>query len=550
MSDDARFLAFRSNGTDLQGAGTQQVYLRDRINQYTAVESVSSAEVLQSGDTEIIQDACAVSQDGRYLSFASTAANLVTGDTNAKDDVFRRDRQLGTTERMSVNVNGGQATGGYSNNPSMSDDGAIVVFQSTSPNLVPLDGNGVMDVFQRIPGNPLTTRLSVTKAGVEGTAFSHSPVISGNGLSVAFATADATIAPGDDNTSWDIVVLNRTTGDRELASLRPDGGTANGSSYAPSISDDGRYVGFSSVASDLYPADGNVSKDAFRRDRQLDKTDLVSRTKTILPGNDSTADGASLSNNGRIAAYASSASDLVRNDTNGVTDAFVRDFGLDLFPFTSFESFVKQQYADFVGRQPTAPELAEGKAVLQNGELSPDGYIDAMAHRPEWTGKRPQLVRLYWAFFLRAPDQGGLDYWVGKLDGGKTLAQVASQFAQSSEFQTKYGSATNTEFVTLVYQNVLERDPDPAGLTYWVTRLDNGTKTRGDTMTNFSESPEGKRFLSPQVDLVLINLGMNRQMITKSKLEAVTASIKGGLPIEGFVNSERFGPTYHTRVTP
>jgi hypothetical protein len=194
--------------------------------------------------------------------------------------------------------------------------------------------------------------------------------------------------------------------------------------------------------------------------------------------------------------------------------------------------------------------VSEGVGMLAEGEFSPDGFIVAMTRWDEFDGKRAPLVRLYWAFFLRAPDKSGLDYWVGKLNAGKKLAAVASQFAQSSEFQTKYGSASNAKFVTLVYENVLEREPDAAGLAYWVTRLDAGTKTRGDVMTNFSESGEGKRFLAPQVDMILIHLGMFQKMISDFTLKFQLGGIKGTWVPELYAAGIRQSDTYATRITP
>ena len=121
--------------------------------------------------------------------------------------------------------------------------------------------------------------------------------------------------------------------------------------------------------------------------------------------------------------------------------------------------------------------------------------------------KRGPLVRLYEAYFKRLPDTSGLNYWLGRLNAGKTLDQVSAQFASSSEFQTKYGNTTNSQFVTLVYNNVLGRSPDSGGLSFWVSKLNAGT-SRGTVMTNFSESNEGKRVFRPQVDTALASLGM------------------------------------------
>jgi hypothetical protein len=143
-----------------------------------------------------------------------------------------------------------------------------------------------------------------------------------------------------------------------------------------------------------------------------------------------------------------------------------------------------------------------------------------------------------------------MQYWTNQLTNGKTLAQVAAKFALSSEFQTKYGSKTNEQFVTLIYQNIFERDPDPAGLAYWTGKLDAKAKTRGDVMTNFSESGEGTRFLAPQVDTINIWLGMLRTMPPKAELAQWIADIRSGAKVaEQVATKIRTLPAYASRVT-
>lgn len=101
-----------------------------------------------------------------------------------------------------------------------------------------------------------------------------------------------------------------------------------------------------------------------------------------------------------------------------------------------------------------------------------------------------QIYRLYRAVFLREPDRGGYDYWLSMLNSGKaSITYIAELFTRSQEFANRYGSLTNTQFVTLLYRNVLERSPDAGGLKYWVDML-NGGKTRGDILRGFSDSQE------------------------------------------------------------
>ena len=208
---------------------------------------------------------------------------------------------------------------------------------------------------------------------------------------------------------------------------------------------------------------------------------------------------------------------------------FVRDTALELDPFLSTTAFVKQQYQDLAGRAPTSGELTTWTQGIGNGLLPPDQLVTLLANQSPWATKRAPMTRLYWAFFLRPPDTGGMQYWLGKLQTGTTLAAVAKQFSTSSEFQAKYGSKTNGQFVTLVYQNIFGRNPDPAGLAYWAKKLDTKQKTRGDVMVNFSESTEGQRVLSPQVQGVLVHLGLLRTMPSAATLLTYVAELRSPL---------------------
>lgn len=101
------------------------------------------------------------------------------------------------------------------------------------------------------------------------------------------------------------------------------------------------------------------------------------------------------------------------------------------------------------------------------------------------------ITRLYSAYFLRQPDAGGYNFWSGEFASGRRGLQGMSDFfATSDEFRSLYANLSNREFVELVYQNVLDRQPDAAGLNFWTGQLDSRAMTRGTVMINFSESTE------------------------------------------------------------
>ncbi len=266
----------------------------------------------------------AISADGRFVAFYSTATNLVGGDTNAASDVFLRDRQTGTTERVSVATGGGEATGGGSYFPAISADGRFVVFQSGATNLVSGDTNGTNDIFVHDRQTGATERVSVATGGGQATGASAYPAISADGRFVAFYSAATNLVSGDTNAADDIFVHDRQTGTTERVSVATGGGEANGNSSGNAISADGRFVAFHSDATNLVSGDTNGFNDIFVHDRQTGATERVS---VATGGGQATgaSGGEAIDGDGRFVAFYSTATDLVGGDTNGFSDVFVHD---------------------------------------------------------------------------------------------------------------------------------------------------------------------------------------------------------------------------------
>jgi hypothetical protein len=159
---------------------------------------------------------------------------------------------------------------------------------------------------------------------------------------------------------------------------------------------------------------------------------------------------------------------------------------------TDIDDFVVRQYQDFLGRNPGLGEKQNAVLNIQNGTWTTGTLIDLLVHKPE-RAHRHQIIRLYNAYFDRTADVAGLAYWSDQItEHGKSINTVSNSFAASAEFKDMYGTLTNAEFVTLVYQNVLDRNPTPADHAYWKGQLDQGKVNRGKVMTQFSESAEYK----------------------------------------------------------
>ena len=229
----------------------------------------------------------------------------------------------GTTTLVSVASDGTQGND-FSGNPSISATGRFVGFESNANNLVSGDTNGVPDVFVHDRKTDKTTRVSVASDGAQGNGDSYFSSLSANGRYVAFRSLASNLVSGDSNGVSDVFVHDRATGQTTLVSVASDGAQGNGDSDAPSISANGRYVAFRSEASNLVSGDTNNTLDVFVHDRQTGQTTRVSVASDGTQGNGLSIHPA-LSANGRYVAFFSEASNLVSGDTNGTSDIFVHD---------------------------------------------------------------------------------------------------------------------------------------------------------------------------------------------------------------------------------
>jgi Tol biopolymer transport system component len=268
-----------------------------------------------------------ISANARSVAFGSDATNLVPGDTNGYADIFVRDRQTGQTIRVSVASNGAQVLG-YSGDAAISADGRFVAFTSDATTLVAGDTNMKRDVFVHEIATGQTTRVSVDSSGVQGngnSSYIAPPSISGDGRYVAFGSDATNLVPGDSNGDKDVFVHDLLTGQTTRVSLGIGGVQANGGSSLPTLSTDGRYVVYSSCATNLVASDTNAFCDAFVRDLWTGATTLVSVDTAGVQANQHTYPFFSISSDGRYVAFSTEATNLVPGDTNALADVFVHD---------------------------------------------------------------------------------------------------------------------------------------------------------------------------------------------------------------------------------
>ncbi len=321
LSGDGRYISFTSASDRMvenDTNGFQDVFFQDTETDVRELISVDSNEVQANADSY----GRSISGDGRYVIFYSIANNLVTGDTNGVSDVFIRDTVAGTTTRVSVSSSGGQANGG-SYLGGISPDGNLVVFSSSANNLVSGDANGKSDIFVRNLSTGVTNLVSLASDGItQGDGQSYFPSISDDGRYVTFSSDAENFGSGNDGHEGDIFLKDTVSGTL-ICITPPRTGIAwrHGDSK---VSGDGSTVVFYTAANNLIGTgnDTNNTWDVFAYNVVTHAITRVSVSSSGAQGNDG-SEGFDISNDGMYIFFSSSASNLVLNDTNGTLDIFL-----------------------------------------------------------------------------------------------------------------------------------------------------------------------------------------------------------------------------------
>lgn len=313
FSSNGNYVIFTSLANNLIFNDTNflnDVFVHDRQLGSTERVSVSSEEVEGNG----LSTFAVINSDGRYAIFESFASNLVSNDTNGKSDIFLRDRVLDITKRISLSSNNNEGNDD-SVHPSVSSDGRWISFTSSANNLVANDTNNVKDIFVRDTLLESTVRISVSSSGMQANGESFDSFISSDGRYVAFVSFANNLVPNDINNAYDCFVHDRVTGVTTMVSVSTSGVQSNGFSTYPNISEDNRYVAFTSSATNLMANDNNAKEDIFVHDRITGITEIVSMSSAGVQGN-----GLSLlpdlSEDGQYVVFSSYSDNLVVGDVN------------------------------------------------------------------------------------------------------------------------------------------------------------------------------------------------------------------------------------------
>jgi len=345
LSSNGRFVLFTSYAPLVKNPQNSymQVYMRDRLKKKTSIVSVSDQGEWANAHCE----APKMSADGRFIVFYTEATNLVPNDPPDTFDVFLRDRGTKTTRIIGLAPGGGRGNG-HSVLPTISSDGRFIAFQSTSDNLLPEDPDPVVDIFihdRDADGNGVFDELggvslalaSLNSRGKKGNDASTNPCLSDDGRFLAFMSEASNLAPNDDNEVYDIFLRDRDVDENGifdenggmrtiLVSRNAFGFVGDSASLFPSLSSDGRYLAYESLARNLIQSDNNGLPDLFLFDRVSMETILINRdSEGKQTGPASPVALPLISRTGRFVAYVAGGKKIVPDDTNQESDVFLFD---------------------------------------------------------------------------------------------------------------------------------------------------------------------------------------------------------------------------------
>ena len=321
ISADGRYVAFLSYASNLVNNDTNHqmdIFVRDMVSNKTTRVSVDSA----GNEGNWASHSPSISADGRFVAFSSASNNLVVDD-EGETDIFLHDRDTGSTSRVSIAIYNDGQTSNWSTNPSISASGRYITFTSKAYNLVPDDYNGIQDVFVFDTVDGEIIRVSVDNSGAEGFYGSGAnatgsdegnAVISADGRFVSFVS-NAALTEQDSGDGWDVYLRDMESGKVTLVAVDDSGNKGDGHSFRTSISDDSRYIAFSSVASNFDVNDTNAQSDTYVHDVTTGITERVTTNGVVGDGGNVLV---AISGNGRFIAFDSMATNLIHEPTESL----------------------------------------------------------------------------------------------------------------------------------------------------------------------------------------------------------------------------------------
>lgn len=359
------FASSASNLVGLDGNGLQDVFVKDLTNGVT--ERISRPPF--APDLNALSTLHGISEDGEVVAFASSATNVIFGDSNDVSDVFVHTRSNGITERASTDASGAQADGA-SRSGKLSGNGRLVAFISAASNLAGLNPAGLDQLYLKDMQTGAVQKLTSADSAILNILDFNT-----SGARICFNGGGETLVPGDSNRVGDvytITVANLIIRRVNLASSPHPLTAGNASSIRPDLSDDGRYVTFSSGAS-MLDAEGFATaattssgfyQDIYLRDNATGAIERLS-TDASGSGGDNSSDAPAISADGRFVTFESAAENLVSGgDSNDDNDVFRVDTATGAMVLISGDSFGSAGR----GRDASISDIGGSIAFVSTGE--------------------------------------------------------------------------------------------------------------------------------------------------------------------------------------
>lgn len=199
-------------------------------------------------------------------------------------------------------------------------------------------------------------------------------------------------------------------------------------------------------------------------------------------------------------------------------------------PFASWDDATVKLHQWVLGRPPTPVEQALWVERFTVGTQTLPDLVVALRSSPDNVDVVDPVVRLYSAYFLRIPDRDGIRYWTDRLRSGTSLKYVADFFAASREFQQRYGSLSDRQFVERIYQNILGRPGEQIGVDFWTEQLSSGRRSRGWVMIGFSESPEYQDAQRANVNAAALWILLGDLTPSVAQRDGLAQAFRAGIP--------------------
>jgi hypothetical protein len=366
MTPDGRFVAHVANVNGDAGTNTA-VYLWDA---QSGTNILISADTNGGLPTAAFCDRPVISTNGQYVAFFSASTALATNASGSGSFGYLRNVAAGTTLLIDAGTNVASDGDDSLLALELSADGQCVAFESALPSLVMDDDNRSYDVFLRNITNGFAELISArqpslpSRTGVGSRQLSGQP-ISQDGRYVTFASDADGLVPGNTSLAgFDVYACDLYAGTNQMVSVGTQGSAASGISVQPVISGNGRYVAFTSAATNLIAGDTNNATDVFVRDLQAQTTTLVSVNSDGTGEGNADSHSPTISADGRFILFVSKASNLTYGSFSGLDNLFLRD------------QQAGTNYALMKGGQFCAAMTPDGHFVAF-GETTPSGYFPA-----------------------------------------------------------------------------------------------------------------------------------------------------------------------------